>query len=146
MPVSRSEEQGFKSPLTHRNFCYHNLITNVALGIFMTMRANKNLYSRHIRTLSPKKHFKILCKVFLCKILNPTKQALPRPPHRAGTWSWCGCGRRKLSACTSCSPPSSTMWAAEAPVAERLLPPPADATNYGFPADSTAALVFKNSI
>ena len=33
---------------------------NVALGILMTMRANKVLYSRHIRTFSPKKHFKML--------------------------------------------------------------------------------------
>ena len=45
MGLSRSEVPGFKSPMTHRNFCNHNLITNVALGIFMTMRANKNLYS-----------------------------------------------------------------------------------------------------
>ena len=48
MPVLRSEERGFKSPMTKRDFCNHNLITNVALGIFMTMRANKNLYSRLI--------------------------------------------------------------------------------------------------
>ena len=48
MFVSRSDVRGFKSPMTHRNFCNHYLITNVALGIFMTMRANKNLYSRLI--------------------------------------------------------------------------------------------------
>ena len=47
MPVSRSEVRGFKSPMTHRNFCNHIFITNVALGIFMTMRATKILYSRH---------------------------------------------------------------------------------------------------
>jgi len=29
-------------------FCNHNLITNVALGIFMTMRANRGLYSRQV--------------------------------------------------------------------------------------------------
>ena len=46
VPVSRSEVRGFNSPMTHRNFCNHNLITNVALGILMTMRVNKNLYSR----------------------------------------------------------------------------------------------------
>ena len=61
--VSRSEVRGFKSPMTHRNFCNHNLITNVALGIYMTMRANKNLHSQHIRTLSPqKKNFKNIIK------------------------------------------------------------------------------------
>ena len=54
--------------MAHRNFCNHSLITNVALGIFMTMRANKNLFSRHIRTLSLKKHFKILYLKCIYKI------------------------------------------------------------------------------
>jgi len=35
--VSRSEVRGFKSPVTHRHFRNHKLITNVALGIFVTL-------------------------------------------------------------------------------------------------------------
>ena len=50
-PRTSDLETGTLPPLQPSSlnfFAIYNLITNVALGISMTMRANNNLYSRHI--------------------------------------------------------------------------------------------------
>ena len=61
---NKKKDQRFTvKDMCKRNFCNHNSITNVAFGIFMTTKANKNLYFTSYSNALAQKHFKILwCK------------------------------------------------------------------------------------